>query len=118
MKRMGMLLVMVGGSVLASSLVFANPAMLPKHKGYPAGGKSPVTGQATANDPGQANADGAKVLSSGAMSHDKAAMNEVSDPNRMRIKKSVGAGRLPEVEGPLNKVNINPAKATSTKMGK
>ena len=117
MKKMGILFVMVGGSVLAASLVFANPAMLPKHKGYPAKGKSPVTGQATANDQGQANADGSKVLPAGAMSHDKAAMNEANDPNRMRIKKSVGAGRLPEVEGALNKVDINPAKATSTKIG-
>jgi hypothetical protein len=41
-------------------------------------------------------------------------MNDVSDPNRARIKKSAGAGRLPEVEGPLNKTNPNPAGAKST----
>ena len=43
-----------------------------------------------------------------------AAMNMVSDPNRARIKKSGGAGQLPEVEGPLNRVNVNPAGARST----
>jgi hypothetical protein len=44
----------------------------------------------------------------------QAAINDVSDPNRARIKKSAGAGRLPEVEGPLNKTNPNPAGAKST----
>ena len=101
----------MGASVFAISLAFANPAMLPKHPGYPAKGKSPATGQATANDQGQTNV----VDSTGAsMSSDSASMNDVSDPNRERVKKSMGAGQLPEVEGPLNKVKINPAGATST----
>ena len=51
MKAFGILLGTVGASVFAVSLAFANPAMLPKHPGYPAQGKSPATGQATANDP-------------------------------------------------------------------
>ena len=111
MKALGILLGTMGVSVFALSLAFANPAMLPKHPGYPAKGTSPATGQATANDPGQSNMNDPQ---SAAMSLDSASMNEVSDPNRKRVKKSMGAGRLPEVEGPLNKVNINPGGATST----
>ena len=114
MKGIGIFLGTVGASTLALSMAFANPGMLPSHPGYPAAGKSPVTGQATANDPGQSNAGGEKSLLSSQEFGAKAVMNDVSDPNRARIQKSSGAGRLPEVEGPLNKVNINPAGATST----
>jgi hypothetical protein len=111
MKAFGILLGTMCASVFAISLAFANPAMLPKHPGYPAKGTSPATGQATANDQGQGNV----VDSNGAaMSSDSASMNKVTDPNRERVKKSMGAGQLPQVEGPLNKVNINPAGATST----
>ena len=114
MKGIRVLLAAMAGSALTVSVAFANPGMLPSHPGYPAQGKSPVTGQATANDPGQSNADGARVSAKSATSHDAASMNDVSDPNNERLKKSVGAGQLPEVEGALNKVNINPAGATST----
>ena len=111
MKAFGILFGTIGASVIAISLAFANPAMLPKHPGYPAKGKSPATGQATANDPGQGNV---VDIPGAAKSLDSAATNDVSDPNRERVKQSMGAGQLPEVEGPLNKVNINPAGATST----
>ena len=111
MKAIGILLGTMGATLLAVSLACANPALLPKHPGYPAKGKSPATGQATANDQGQGNTND---LTASTKSHDSASVNDVSDPNRMRVKKSMGAGRLPQVEGPLNKVNINPAGATST----
>jgi len=111
MKAFGILFGTVGASVFAVSLAFANPAMLPKHPGYPAQGKSPATGQSTANDPGQGNVNDTKGAS---MSLDSASMNNVTDPNNERLIKSMGAGQLPEVESPLNKVNINPAGATST----
>ncbi len=114
MKGIGIFLGTVGASTFALSLAFANPGMLPKHPGYPAAGKSPVTGQATANDPGQSNAGGEKSLLASQEFGAKAAMNEASDPNRARIQKSEGAGLLPEVEGPLNKVTPNPAGAKST----
>ena len=113
MKAFGIFVGTVSASVFAVSLAFANPGMLPKHPGYPAQGKSPATGQATANDQGQGNVND---LKGSAMSQDSASMNHVADPNRMRVKKSMGAGRLPEVDGPLNKVKINPGGATSTKM--
>lgn len=114
MKGIGIFLGTVGASTFALSMAFANPGLLPAHPGYPAAGKSPVTGQATANDPGQTNAGGEKSLLSSQGFGSKAAMNDVSDPNRGRIQKSTGAGRLPEVEGPLNKTNPNPAGAKST----
>ncbi len=111
MKAIGIILGSMGATLLVVSLACANPALLPKHPGYPAKGKSPATGQATANDQGQTNVSN---LSGSTMSHDSASMNDVTDANRMRVKKSMGAGRLPEVEGALNKVKINPAGATST----
>jgi len=111
MKAFGILLGSVGVSVFAVSLAFANPAMIPKHPGYPAAGKSPVTGQSVANDPGQSNVADSKGAS---MSLDSASMIKTTDPNNERVKKSMGAGQLPQVEGPLNNVSINPAGATST----
>ena len=113
MKGIGILLGTVAASCFALSLEFANPGMLPKHPGYPAAGKSPVTGQSTANDPGQANAVGDKTLNASQQFGAKAAMNDVTDANRARIKKSAGAGRLPVVDS-MNTVPINPAGATST----
>ena len=79
MKVIGILLGTMGASLLAVSLACANPAMLPKHPGYPAKGKSPATGQATANDQGQGNTNN---LAASTMSHDSAAMNDVSDPQQ------------------------------------
>ena len=114
MKGIGIFLGTLGVSAFTLSMAFANPGMLPAHPGYPAKGKSPVTGQDTANDQGQSNAVGGATLQAAQEFGSKAAMNDVSDPNRARIIKSEGAGRLPNVEGPLNKVNINPAGATST----
>ena len=117
MKGLHILLVALAGTALTVSIAFAQMAgQLPKHPGYPAAGTSPVTGQSLANDPGQANADGAGVSAQSATSHDAASVETASDPNRMRIKKSMGAGRLPDVEGALNRVNVNPTGATSTKI--
>jgi hypothetical protein len=114
MKGIGIFLGTVGASTFALSMAFANPGLLPQHPGYPAAGKSPVTGQATANDSGQTNAGGAKSLLSSQEFGSKAAMNAVTDPNRARITESAGAGRLPIIEGPLNKITPNPAGAQST----
>ena len=113
MKGIGILLGTVGASCFALSLAFANPGMLPKHPGYPAAGTDPVTGQSTANDPGQSNAVGMGPLQTSQAHGSKAAMNETSDANNARIKKSMGVGLLPETDT-MNKVVINPARATST----
>jgi hypothetical protein len=113
MKAIGIILGTVGASCFALSMAFANPGTLPQHPGYPAKGKSPVTGQSTANDPGQGNAVGNATLQISQEAGTKAAINDVSDANNARINKSMGAGRLPETDT-MNKVNINPAGATST----
>jgi hypothetical protein len=114
MKAIGIILGTVGASCFALSMAFANPGMLPKHPGYPAQGKSPTTGQSTANDQGQTNAVGGATLeASQAFGGGKAVVNDVSDANNARIKKSMGAGRLPETDT-MNTVPINPAGATST----
>lgn len=113
MKAIGIILGTVGASCFALSMAFANPGLLPQHPGYPAQGKSPATGQATANDPGQTNAVGSATLEASQDTATKAAMNDVSDANRGRIEKSMGAGRLP-VTDTMNTVPINPGGATST----
>ncbi len=113
MKAIGIILGTVGASCFALSMAFANPGMLPNHPGYPAKGKSPATGQATANDPGQTNAVGTGTLQAAQEFGAKSVMNEATDVNRARIKKSMGAGRLPETDT-MNTVPINPAGAKST----
>ena len=116
MKGIHILLVALAGTALTVSIAFANPGMLPKHPGYPAGGKSPVTGQSLANDAGQSNADGASVSAAASTSHDTASVETASDPNRDKSFKSTGAGRLPAIAGPMNRVKVNPTGSTSTKM--
>ena len=60
------------------------------------------------------NAVGSKASMAAASTADASAMETASDPNRQRIKASQGAGRLPEVEGALNRVDVNPGGAMST----
>ena len=89
------------GLAICVSLAFANPAMLPKHPGYPIGNPvDPVTGQSLANDPGQTNAYGEKAAIEAARFHDKESQQSLA-PNlndeRLLEKR---AGQLPKVEGP------------------
>ena len=112
MKAIGIILGTVAVSCLTLSMSFAQ-MLPPAHPGYPARGESPVTGQSTANDPGQSNAVGRTTLQASQGFGSKAAMNETKDVNNARIKKSMGAGRLPETDT-MNTVPINPAGATST----
>ncbi len=115
MKSIRLLLIAVAGTALMASLAFANPGLLPSHPGYPtAETSSPADGTRTSYDAGQANAVGSKASMAGSASGDAASMNNTSDSNRMRVRASRGAGRLPEVEGALNQVNVNPAGAMST----
>jgi len=113
MKAIGIIIGTVGASCFALSMAFANPGMLPQHPGYPAKGKSPATGQSTANDQGQTNAVGQATLEWSQTAGAQHALNQVNDPNRARIKQSMGAGRLPETDT-MNTVPINPAGAKST----
>lgn len=55
MKKFIVSMVLTVSMVLGSTMVLANPNMLPAHPGYPmSAAKSPVTGQPVANDPGEA----------------------------------------------------------------
>ncbi|MBI3602982.1 MAG: hypothetical protein HY205_00830 [Nitrospirae bacterium] len=99
----------------AVSLVWANPAMLPKHPGYPAGhAVSPVTGQPLANDPGQTNASGENALLEAATADDGHVAQNLMDENNQRIVQKEGAGQLPKVQGP--DIKIEPPVKEATKM--
>ncbi len=115
MKNVRTVLLALAGTALTASLVFANSGLLPSHSGYPMSAtKSPADGTRTSHDAGQPNAVGSKASMEAASFNDSSAVNMVTDGNRMRIKASKGAGRLPEIDGTMNKVNINPAGAKST----
>ncbi len=87
--------------LFAAAVVFANPASLPKHPGYPIGDpKSPVTGESLANDTNQENVFGEKANVSAATASAGHVINKVTDPNNERLKSSRGAGQLPQVDGP------------------
>jgi len=104
----------VSGVLFALSMASANPGMLPKHEGYPAKASvSPVTGQATANDPGQSDARGDATLNKSADSVKSAKQNLTKKDNE-RNAASEGAGRLPKVTGP--QIKIEPPVTSATKM--
>ena len=100
---------------VAASVAMANPALLPKHEGYPAKeAKSPVTGQSLANDAGQTNAGGDKAILKSINSTDNHVEQKLVDPNNARVTdKSAGSGRLPKVQGP--QIKIEPPVASATK---
>ena len=98
-------LVLVGTAALAS----ANPAMLPKHPGYPSGGEY-------ANDTGQKNLTVEQSLSSAATSEDAHTGQKLVDPYHARLLQSQGAGPLPTVQGPQSK--IEPPVTEPTRMPK
>lgn len=103
----------IGGG-LCASVALANPAMLPKHPGYPMGKSvSPVTGQPLANDPGQTNASGEKAALEAAAFDDSHVVQNLVDPNNQRVLKKEGAGVLPKVQGP--EIKIEPPVKEATK---
>jgi hypothetical protein len=98
-------LVLVGAASLAS----ANPAMLPKHPGYPSGGEF-------ANDSGQKNLTVEQSLNSAAAAEDAHTSQKLVDPNNARLLKPQGAGQLPTVQGP--QIKIEPPVTEATRMPK
>jgi hypothetical protein len=93
MKRYAAMLVMVVGVGYLGSLAFANPAMLPKHPGYPASGdKDPVTGQALANDPGQLNLTVEQSSLEGASSEDAHVAQRLRGPQDNRMMEGSDTG--------------------------
>lgn len=103
----------LAGVFFTFSLASANPALLPKHEGYPMKNDgSPVNGQPTANDPGQKDARGEATLMKSAESIQSAEQKLVKTDNA-RITQSQGAGRLPNVQGP--QIKIEPPVSAATK---
>jgi hypothetical protein len=97
------------------SMASANPALLPKHEGYPMKNSgSPVTGQPTANDPGQKDAHGTSSILKAAEFDDKHSKQELLKTDNARIVEGQGAGRLPNVQGP--QIKIAPPVTSATKI--
>src|SRR2546425_2199013 len=90
----------VCGVLFALSMASANPALLPKHEGYPMKNSgSPVTGQPTANDPGQSDAHGESTLMKSADSIKHAQQNLMKTANA-GITTAPGATQHPTAQGP------------------
>ncbi|MFO0698811.1 MAG: hypothetical protein U0236_06250 [Nitrospira sp.] len=102
--------------LLTGSLAFANPAMLPKHPGYPMDkAVDPVIGQSLANDPGQVNANHEQALTNAAIvddGHSKQSL--LLNQNDERLLEKPGAGLLPKVQGP--NIQIEPPVKEGTKV--
>ena len=104
----------VSGVLFSLAIASANPALLPKHEGYPMKNSgSPVTGQSTANDPGQSDARGESTLMKSADSIKNAQQNLTKTDNA-RITQELGAGQLPKVQGP--QIKIAPPVTSATKI--
>lgn len=104
--------ILVGGFVW---IAWGNPAMLPKHEGYPMDkAVSPVTGQSLANDPGRANAIGEQALKDAAAAEDAHVSQKLTNPDDARLLEKPGAGILPKVEGP--QIKIEPPVKEATRM--
>ena len=105
----------VSGVVFAVSMASANPALLPKHVGYPMKNSgSPVNGQPTANDPGQTDARGESTLTKAAGFDDKHVSQNLKKAESDRVTASEGAGRLPKVLG--TNIKITTAVTSATKI--
>ncbi len=105
----------LAGVLFVFSMASANPALLPKHEGYPMKNDgSPVNGQPTANDPGQGDARGESTLLKSATSSSKHAEQKLTKTDNARITEGQGAGRLPNVQGP--QIKIEPPVTSATKI--
>ena len=105
----------VSGVLFALSMASANPSLLPKHEGYPMKNSgSPVTGQPTANDPGQTNASGEKAELKAAAFDDTHAQQNLMKTDNARITQGQGANQLPTVQGP--QIKIAPPVTSATKI--
>ena len=103
----------LAGVLFVCSMASANPALLPKHEGYPMKNDgSPVNGQPTANDPGQKDARGASTLLKSADSIH--AEQKLVKTDNARITEGQGAGQLPKVQGP--QIKIEPPVTSATKI--
>ncbi|MCP9465063.1 MAG: hypothetical protein NNA25_09740 [Nitrospira sp.] len=106
----------VAGWVLAPFFALANPAMLPKHPGYPMDkAVDPVHGQPLANDPGQKNVTTQEALVEAARAVESSSRQHLmmTHEDNQRIIEKPGAGVLPRVDGPA--IKIEPPVKEGTK---
>ena len=94
-----MLVTMVLLCLAVPALVVANPAMLPKHPGYPSAGEF-------ANDTGQRNLSAEQSRVQGAAAENRHTVQSLRDQNSERLLEPKGAGQPPNVEGP--EITIEP----------
>lgn len=80
-----------------SALAMANPAMLPKHPGYPSSGEF-------ANDTGQPNLTYKQSIQEAAKSGDTYMAPSLIEPNNARLLEHHDVDRLPIVEGATSKI--------------
>ena len=102
---------MIAGSAFVgiTGLALANPAMLPKHPGYPSGGEF-------ANDTGQQNLTYKESLMEAATSGDTSMTPTLRDQdnasqNKGRLSEQSGAGQVP-LAGPNGKADSSGKKPT------
>jgi len=88
-----------------TALALANPAMLPKHPGYPSSGEY-------ANDTGQPNLTYKQSILEAAKSGDTQLAPALIDPNNGRWLEYQDIGRWPILDGMTNKSEL-PAKEPS-----
>ena len=105
------------GVAFSLSVAFANPAMLPKHPGYPGGqAVSPVTGQPLANDSGQTNLVGEKASLEAASRDSRHTMQDLKPDTGREAIINEGAGRVPKHPGYYD-YKIEPPVNSATKIG-
>ncbi len=76
MKKITLVALLMVSILLMGTSAFGNPAMLPKHPGYPMGAsKDPVMGVPTANDPGRSAPAAEVAVEQAARFHDTHAIN-------------------------------------------
>ena len=104
-----LLVTMVLLCLAVPAFAVANPAMLPKHPGYPSAGEF-------AHDTGQRNLSAEQSRIQAAAAEDGHTVQNLSDENNERVQESKGAGQLPKVEGP--EITIEPPVNSATHMPK
>ena len=90
-----------------TGVALANPALLPKHPGYPSGGEF-------AYDRGQQSLPPTQSLLNAAESENVNIVQKLEDPNNAKLLRQEGAGLLPIVQGPNTKIVSPVTEATQT----
>ena len=104
MKIMSVAATIFASMFLIGSLAWSNPAMLPKHPGYPmAASKDPVLGVPTANDPGEQAPSPDVALRQAAEFHDAHAMNPMKEVRPNVVHDFGGSERKSSGDKPTKK---------------